>query len=1017
MPNTSLQRTLLALLEEPRSPAAACVAVRILVRIEPPPEFWIEAEPALLALLPAIDNAMPIEPRILEAALQVPLASVRHRVETLSSSGHEPTRLAALRVLSAGGDAAAANRLIAALEDHPRSDVAYALAAAPGAVGDAELGALDACVSTLDRSDDDQANASIWGAIALARQGRDAALDKALDRLKAGWMPTMFHGNPFALREDIAHAVAGSASVAGFAQQRMDALSEDQRGAISSEAHLGHPHLLLLDALTQSSLERIRRPSIAAQDARANVEEVLDSELAPYRAVCAPQVTAALDAGQFADVLPSALHAVASSTPPGAGDIADVVGNGLVALVEALPAHQPNGGAVIDAYAWLCDSTDATWPDLERQLGWALAQGDFNALTSACGERLAAPGVAISASALLDHAIDATPETFGPRVGAGATRALAGRFALPTSLIVTDAFREQIRNERAAAAPGESPRGGPRDDTPRTAPPEDDVPRSGAPEDDAGDDQAPGDEPDRRETYAKLDCPDSVRPEVWFDVQVGLSPKPSAGVSGGALGLPATLGDTFEVAIHLDADGFRVHDDDSLSVVLRVTPNERYPTRTVRLCALDDAAFSAHRILMAKFKVEGQMIGAAARTVAVNADAESRQSATGINMVVPPRDQAPDLTITITRGNTQGADRLLWSLDSPHTNLDVAPPDDPADSASNLGEETGKWARNLMNEVHQNASDASDLALVLAGTGGHIRDKIPVWVQRSLVQLAAMSGEAKTILLVSNEPNVPWELAYLTLADGDGGERENFLGAEFSVGRWVIGRESPVTGVVKPVYPPPTSVDVKRMAVVSGDYTQTRGWKDLAGAHEEAKALVERYNAISVDSDGALAAWLKSAQDVDLIHFAVHGKWDLAGSSGGIALVDGSMLTPSKIAGLRLKNAPFIFLNACQLGQGEQTLGDYGGVAAAFLQAGASGVIASLWNVDDAAAKALALSFYDSAHELKDGASDFIRNVRARFSDAVPDDDPAARAPSLLLAYQFFGHPRMRLELEMGAAS
>ena len=54
---------------------------------------------------------------------------------------------------------------------------------------------------------------------------------------------------------------------------------------------------------------------------------------------------------------------------------------------------------------------------------------------------------------------------------------------------------------------------------------------------------------------------------------------------------------------------------------------------------------------------------------------------------------------------------------------------------------------------------------------------------------------------------------------------------------------------------------------------------------------------------------------------------------------------------------PLVFLNACQVGAAREVLGDYAGMAEAFLHAGASAVIAPLWTIDDGAAKTLALSF------------------------------------------------------------
>jgi CHAT domain-containing protein len=83
-------------------------------------------------------------------------------------------------------------------------------------------------------------------------------------------------------------------------------------------------------------------------------------------------------------------------------------------------------------------------------------------------------------------------------------------------------------------------------------------------------------------------------------------------------------------------------------------------------------------------------------------------------------------------------------------------------------------------------------------------------------------------------------------------------------------------------------------------------------------------------------------------------------------------------------------------------LGDYAGIAEAFLFAGASGVIAPLWSIDDVIAREIALRFYERALA-GEAPADVLRRERAAFRD-----DPSV-VSSTYLAYQFYGHPQMRL--------
>ena len=75
-------------------------------------------------------------------------------------------------------------------------------------------------------------------------------------------------------------------------------------------------------------------------------------------------------------------------------------------------------------------------------------------------------------------------------------------------------------------------------------------------------------------------------------------------------------------------------------------------------------------------------------------------------------------------------------------------------------------------------------------------------------------------------------------------------------------------------------------------------------------------------------------------------------------------------------------------------------MAAAFLKAGASAVIAPLWSIDDATARSIALSFYQATLEDDASPAEVLRRVRFGFK---PD---LTAQSSTCLAYQFFGHPR-----------
>jgi CHAT domain-containing protein len=106
---------------------------------------------------------------------------------------------------------------------------------------------------------------------------------------------------------------------------------------------------------------------------------------------------------------------------------------------------------------------------------------------------------------------------------------------------------------------------------------------------------------------------------------------------------------------------------------------------------------------------------------------------------------------------------------------------------------------------------------------------------------------------------------------------------------------------------------------------------------------------------------------------------------------------PDVIVGFDLTHQPFVFLNACQVGMAGETLGQYGGMAQAFVEAGASAVIAPLWSVKDDVARDISLRFYQAVFSGTSPA-EFLRAERARPSESGTN-----------LAYVLYGHPLLEL--------
>jgi CHAT domain-containing protein len=113
---------------------------------------------------------------------------------------------------------------------------------------------------------------------------------------------------------------------------------------------------------------------------------------------------------------------------------------------------------------------------------------------------------------------------------------------------------------------------------------------------------------------------------------------------------------------------------------------------------------------------------------------------------------------------------------------------------------------------------------------------------------------------------------------------------------------------------------------------------------------------------------LAEAPRAGYIHFACHGRFDQnEPEKSGLALAGEHLTVPHIIRKLRLPHCRLATLSACETGVVDVVYlqDEFIGLPAAFLQVGAIGVIATLWNVLDKATAALFPHFF-SVH-LKDG--------------------------------------------------
>jgi hypothetical protein len=503
-----------------------------------------------------------------------------------------------------------------------------------------------------------------------------------------------------------------------------------------------------------------------------------------------------------------------------------------------------------------------------------------------------------------------------------------------------------------------------------------------------------------RTSYARLSCPDAVVAETAFAVEVGLAPTPDPHVLSQPFTVPT--GD-YTMTIQLMADGMTLAEPGATwRVDLPVTDLAPYPVVTVDL--IPDAQQEPVRAasIRAMYSIDGNPIGLAIRPVAIVRTAEliaaapTPTAAPGVDLALPAGQVPPDLTVRIERAGPGSGGQLLFQMLAADPSVDT--PD--AALAVDIGDEPAADLQQISGEMQAVEGKPTQFA-AMRGIALTIADRMPLEFWDVLREVAALHPDrAPTILFLSAEPYVPWELALVDPPLDP--SLPPFLSAQATVGRWVLGQR-------RPPLPPPQSLTVHGLAAVSGIY-ELPGWQRLVSAEAEAADLVSAHQAVAVAADTAgVLGLLGGKPPADVIHFAVHGTSGPDPAADGLILTDGSTLDPIVVLGTPLKAHPFVFLNACQVGQGQQLLGDQAGLAAAFLSAGASAVIAPLWSIDDALARGIAARFYERALKGEPPA-EIMRTERAAFLD-----DPAT-VSSTYMAYQYFGHPGLRLEVPDGPA-
>ncbi len=542
--------------------------------------------------------------------------------------------------------------------------------------------------------------------------------------------------------------------------------------------------------------------------------------------------------------------------------------------------------------------------------------------------------------------------------------------------------------------------------------------------------------PQEISAWPRLDAPEYVPARKPFPVVVGLAGTQQQGVAGGqvTLKVPASV-KSVDVSIELIADGVDAPDGWTRTLKVDVA-NPTANSVMFQLVGRDPEGPEPVHLttLEVRYVLDGTVCGTASRALVIGkSDAPVAAPPPGLGTpwaAQPPsaspitlqRDEFPaDLTIEIAKTDGNAASgRFQCRLYSSHAPAGIGP--FPID----LGEDAKTFAKSVVQQIRDFSGDPI-VDNLLRSVGGLIAEKLPAEFFSALRSIAqAIAPRVPSVLLVSADPYVPWELA--AVDPPLDANRPPYLGAQTVMGRWLrdprdtAAAPTAVRPVAKPPAQPPSTIGVKHMAVMAGLYKAESGLRNLPEAEAEAKALAKSYQAVALAAnltdvkrmlDAKLSQEFNEIGGVEAIHFAGHGDFDPSQTDSSVLMLSEGRPLPSIMFrsanyGGDKQPQPLFFLNGCMIGIGGELLGDMGGFPGNCLKGGFGGIVGALWEVDDKVAHQIALEFWQRALPAAGGkpepVGEILRDLRAKYSAT------AAEPESTYLAYVYYGHPRLTLQ-------
>ena len=231
---------------------------------------------------------------------------------------------------------------------------------------------------------------------------------------------------------------------------------------------------------------------------------------------------------------------------------------------------------------------------------------------------------------------------------------------------------------------------------------------------------------------------------------------------------------------------------------LSVTSRDRFPTVSLRMKAMSGAGLSDERRIGLHFRRRGQSVAFAWRRIRV---VDSKSEVATARPPSPAPDmlelagltdkRPPDLVLAVYGGDDTAGNAFVWDAFSPSEKIVV--PDSERLSGIAAGD-----AAEFANQTRRSISGTMrgvQLFAQMEGYGVDIARAIPPGILDAVRSVATGArGSAASVLLLTEEVSVPWELAVLREPPLETEfSTSPFLGAHVAISRWplVSGKPRP----------------------------------------------------------------------------------------------------------------------------------------------------------------------------------------------------------------------------------